>query len=247
MKSIQLVALSALVLSLGFTPALSAESKPKYAASAVRLALDHEYINKSKAPDYWALSPYYVSQRDSSACSLASFAMLLNALKSSLNLTASDELITQDKFVEKLKDHPAMKRFFMEKGKSISLDEFAEIASRALVVYGIKGFKVDAIHANGSRDFIRKTHDILVENEVSSRNFIVANFLQSEFTGDEEGAVGHVAPVAAFDARKSRVLIMDPDRVYYEPYWVSVDAFIKGMNTIDKDGGKTRGFLWIHE
>ena len=78
------------------------------------------------------------------------------------------------------------------------------------------------------------------------RSFVVANFLQNELTGDPEGAVGHVAPVAAFDAKAGRVLVLDTDRDYYEPYWVSEAAFIRSMNTVDKASGKTRGLLWIH-
>jgi hypothetical protein len=38
---------------------------------------------------------------------------------------------------------------------------------------------------------------------------------------------------------------MDPDRTWYEPYWVSEETFIAGMNTQDKESGKTRGMLWV--
>ena len=71
------------------------------------------------------------------------------------------------------------------------------------------------------------------------------NFLQSEFTGDPEGSIGHIAPVAAYDENKKQVLILDPDRDYYEPYWVSDEQALKGMATLDKGAGKYRGYLVI--
>ncbi len=73
----------------------------------------------------------------------------------------------------------------------------------------------------------------------------MVNFLQSELTGDPEGKVGHVAVVGAYDEKNSRVLILDPDREYYEPYWVSVDTLLKGMNTQDKDSNRNRGYIVV--
>jgi hypothetical protein len=72
---------------------------------------------------------------------------------------------------------------------------------------------------------------------------LISNFNQKVFTDDSE--VGHFAPVGAFDPEKSRVLILDPDREYYEPYWVSVNDFIDGMNTKDSSGDQYRGYLSI--
>jgi hypothetical protein len=88
-------------------------------------------------------------------------------------------------------------------------------------------------------------HELLVQNEKSAKNFLIANFLPSEYTGDPEGTVGHLSPVAAYDAKQKRVLIFDSDRQYYEPYWVSEEVFLKGLNTKDKGADAFRGLLWI--
>jgi len=57
--------------------------------------------------------------------------------------------------------------------------------------------------------------------------------------------VGHLSPVAGYDSKEKRVLIFDSDRQYYEPYWVSEEVFLKGMNTPDKGSDAFRGLLWI--
>jgi hypothetical protein len=222
-------------------------SKPKYGPEAKRLVLDHSYLKMREAPDYWALSSYYLPQQDGRSCSVASFAMAINALKAHNDLGADDMLVTQKDFMKRLADEPSIKRFFSDKGRSISLDEFSGVAKKALEVYGIKNYQVEVLHVD-KLDLATETRlkDMLSKNEKSPRDIILANFLQSELTGDPEGKVGHVAPVAAYDGKLDRVLIMDPDREYYEPYWVSVKTFMKGLNTLDQDAGKNRGILWIH-
>lgn len=227
--------------------ALAAESvKPKYATGTTRISLDHDYFLKNKAPDYWAISPYYLPQRDGASCSLASFAMVLNALRSKQELTASDELITQNALVEKLKDFAPVQRFFFGHGKTIGLDEFGEMAKLALSQYRFSKYQVEVLHGDASPATTAKIKEWLIKNETSDRSFVIANFLQGTLTGDPEGG-GHVAPVGAYDAKKNRVLIFDPDRTYYEPYWVGFETFVKSLNTIDSDSGKTRGILYLHE
>lgn len=52
--------------------------------------------------------------------------------------------------------------------------------------------------------------------------------------------------VGAYDARARRVLILDVDNRNPMPYWVSVDALVDGMNTVDDMTGEPRGYLLIH-
>jgi hypothetical protein len=242
MRFISLVLLGFLAQS-----GIASEQKPKYGAGTTRLVLDHSFMKMREAPDYWALSAYYLPQQDGRSCSLASFAMALNALRARDDLGADDQLVTQKIFLKKVSEHPAMKRFFEDKGKSVSLDEFAEVARLAVSEFGMKSLKVDVIHVDkADLETETRIRKILSDNEKSSKDMVIANFLQSEYTGDPEGKVGHVSPVGAYDAKLDRVLIFDPDREYYEPYWVGFKTFMKGLNTLDQDAGKNRGILWIH-
>jgi hypothetical protein len=64
---------------------------------------------------------------------------------------------------------------------------------------------------------------MLVKNEKSADDFIVLSFVQGILTGDPEGMLAHVAPVGAYDEKKHLVLVMDPDRKWYGPYWSPED------------------------
>lgn len=235
----------ALALSISFESAFPA---PKYGAGVQILLREHGFLKKAQAPDFWALISHYVPQQDGRSCSLASFTMALNALESHQNpRSAEDRLLTQKTFLDLVGDLPPIRRFFtgLVPGKTISLEEFGQIGTAALLRRGKKGYRAEVILAEG-KDWKDRVVKALRANERSDRDLILANYLQSVLTGDPEGKVGHVAPVGAFDEKAGRVLILDPDREYYEPYWVSLDAFLKGLETPDADSGKNRGILWMH-
>ena len=241
MKTLKLI-LTLSALFIASSDALAAG--PKFGPTAMRLHADHSYLAKNKALDFWALSPYYLPQQDGRSCSVASVAMVLNAARANESLTAADELVTQKNVLKKL-NLDFWTKGVGDAGHGVTLDQLGQILTEGAKAYGYPHSTVTVVHADASSDFAKKLHEILVKNEASDQNFIVANFLQSEFTGDPEGAVGHIAPVAAYDAQKKSVLVMDPDREYYEPYWVSEATFIKGLNTLDKESSKTRGIVWL--
>lgn len=237
--------LSICFLAVSF-PALStaASANPKYGPSATRLHDSHEYIKKNSAPDFWALMPYYVHQRNGSSCSVASVAMLVNAARADEKLSASDQLVTQDSLLEKVGD-AAWKKGVSDKGGGVTLDQLGTLIEKSLKANGAKNVEVEVVHAEETGAARKKLREALTRNEKSASDFIVANFLQSVYTGDPEGAVGHIAPVAAYDSQKRRVLILDPDRSWYEPYWVSEDDFLKGMATLDDSSKKNRGYVHV--
>jgi hypothetical protein len=220
----------------------AADTKPKYGPEATRITLEHQYFRNHEAPDYWVISPYYVPQQDGRSCSLASVTMIVNAARAFQNLTADDELAVQSEVLKKT-NNTDWQRDLGPVGKGVTLDELGRFTEAALRAYGITPTEIDTIHADNSKEFHQKLHQLLIRNEKSNRNFIIANFLQGVYTGD--ASVGHIAPVGAYDAQRHRVLIMDPDRVWYEPYWVSEETFLKGMNTQDDTTKKTRGLVWI--
>ncbi len=221
---------------------------PKYGPGVRPLSVESEALRRNPSPDFWSLIPYYVPQQDSRSCSVASFTMALNALDFGRgDRKAEDRLLDQKAFLKLVADLRPIERFFgrLIPGKTVSLEEFGSIATEALKRRGHSDLKVELIFAEG-KGWKEKIELALKANEASSKDLILGNFLQSELTGDPEGKVGHVAPVGAYDARAGRVLILDPDREYYEPYWVSLANFLKGLETRDADSGRNRGILWIH-
>ena len=76
-------------------------AKSKFGPDAVPLPQAVDYLRQHEAPDYWALSVYYVPQATSSACSVASIAMVINALQG-LPSEATEALVTQTALLEKV-------------------------------------------------------------------------------------------------------------------------------------------------
>jgi hypothetical protein len=218
-------------------------AKPKYGAEATLLSQSHDYIKTHPASDYWALSPYYLPQQDDKSCSLASVTMIANAARSGQKLTADDELATQQNVLKKVNDD-IWNKGVGPAGHGVSLDDLKTVTVKSLKAFGNGNVTIEVVHMDDlSPKVLAKLHKDLLENEKSAKNFIAANFIQGAFTGDAD--VGHIAPVAAYDKKNKRVLIMDPDRQWYEPYWVSESTFAKGMATKDKESGKSRGYLFI--
>ena len=63
---------------------------------------------------------------------------------------------------------------------------------------------------------------------------------------------GHFSPLAAYDEKTDRVLILDTASYKLPPAWVSMDDMWKAMATVDSDGAgphmpSNRGFIIIHK
>ncbi len=217
--------------------------KPKYGSNAILLSQSHEYLKHNAAPDYWVISPYYVPQQDGRSCSLASVTMIVNAARSGQKLTVDDELATQAGVLKRVNDE-IWNKGLSDVGHGISLDQLKPLIEKSLKAYNVNDVAVTVVHTNDTSEKTKKAlHQALVENEKSAKNFIIANFNQKVYTDDAEA--GHIAPIAAYDAKTKRVLIMDPDRLWYEPYWVSEDVFLNGMATHDKTSDQFRGYVTI--
>jgi hypothetical protein len=56
---------------------------------------------------------------------------------------------------------------------------------------------------------------------------------------------GHISPVAAYDSKTDRVLILDVAKYKYPPVWITVTGLYVGMQSIDSGSGKPRGFVVV--
>jgi hypothetical protein len=233
-----------LIFSILITFSLSASAKPKYGPNATVLSKSHEYINSEKAPDYWALSPYYLPQQNAKSCSVASVAMVVNAARANMELTSDDQLATHDDLLKKVGDKKWSNAVDMSQlGGGVALDELKTDVEESLNAYGLKNYTVTVHHMDKSQAAKDQLHKDLLENEKSANDFIIINFIQGAYTGDAD--VGHISPIGAYDKKKKRALVMDVDREWYEPYWVSESVLAGGMATTDKTSGHTRGYLYI--
>ncbi len=229
------------------TRAADDEPQPlaKYGSQAVRLFHAHQYMRTHDAPDFWALMPYYVHQFNERACSVASVTMIVNGLRSQVELTADDELLTQSKLL-KVVSHPKWAQDVGDDGDSVTIEELGGYVREALEKFGPKQYDVEVVRVDPQDKLLReRVRKMLVENEKSDDDFVLVVFWQAAFTDDPAGETGHIAPLAAYDAERERALVFDPDREWYEPYWVPLDTLVAGMARVDPDTGNARGYLWV--
>ncbi len=219
--------------------------RPKYGPAAVRLYHAQTYVREQPARDYWALTPYYLGQSNDHSCSVASLAMLVNAFRADRELAAADELITPAALLDAV-DHRLWKDKVGPNGVGVTLEELADLTKRTLAAYRLGPARVRLMRFPAHDDEAKvRLQQLLAKNERTSRDLVLVNYLQSAATGDPEGAVGHIAPLGAYDAANGRVLIFDPDRRWYEPYWISEATLLAAMATHDPVSGRSRGLLHV--
>jgi hypothetical protein len=56
---------------------------------------------------------------------------------------------------------------------------------------------------------------------------------------------GHISPLAAYDPRGDRVLILDVARYRYPPVWVSAADLWRAVRTLDSSSGRSRGLVLV--
>lgn len=238
--------LAALVALAVAGNAAAAEFLPKYAPEdrplATPLKRAPAHVRSAPAPDFWALIPYYEGMRGPHSASAASAAMVLNALRQDTRYSSADELIGEEALLKATAARGWAGRLSGEKPAGVDLKTFAALFEAGLSTYAVSA-EVRTIPVDGDAAAVRK---LLTDNEASDRNFLVALYKQSVFTGDPEGAVGVYAPVGAFDAARDAVLILETDRRWYEPYWVPLGVFVEALSSLrDAEGKPAGGLTWI--
>ncbi|MCX5880418.1 MAG: hypothetical protein NTU74_00920 [Deltaproteobacteria bacterium] len=234
---------------------LLADQIPKYGLIgtpyAVPLSQDHKYLqnSKNKAFDYWNLAPFYIPQINEISCSVASVTMVLNGIiRAGHNLKAEDINVTQAKLIERInalnwKDRVTPGGVNGERG--LKLDQLEIVVKEALLQYEVSNFEIDRIEvANVDATTLKKFRHDLAANEDSGMDYILIHFVQDVVTEAQGGPYPHISPIGAYDKVHKRVLVMDVDRDWYEPYWVSDKRLLLAMSKKTERFG-FGGYLWI--
>ena len=214
---------------------------PKYgpigAPYATPLWQSHEYFQSAKnsAPDFWTLINHYTGQNNSLSCSVATVTMVLNAIaRTQGDLRASDAYYQQSKLIDDVKaahwkEHLTGAGW---KGRvGLTLAELEEVVLDTFKTYGIKGWTVSLrSFKDATPEALRELRAILEANEASANDFVILHFLQDRLTNDPGGPYAHISPVGAYDAASGSVLVLDVDREYYGPYWVSVERLLTALS-----------------
>jgi hypothetical protein len=184
---------------------------------------------------YFPLTSNFLTQKTQSFCGVASIVMVLN----SLNVAAPEvaeykpyQTFTQDNVLDEATDAILPRATLAEMG--MTLDQLGAILAA-------KGVQATVHHAaEMSADDFRS---VARASLGSKGRFVIVNYLRKAM-GQEKG--GHISPLAAYDAKSDRFLILDVARYKYPPVWVLTKDLFAAMNTTDGDNdNKTRGFVLV--
>ena len=217
------------------------ETKPKFGPDAVPMTADRDYLRRAEAPDFWALMPYYTTQQTGSACSVASVAMMINALRG-LPPLSSNRLVTQTGVLSEV-DDDGWKAASAENGDGVSFGDFAGLVQKSVDAFGLEATVEVFRPKDTSPETLDELRRILDENERDDSDIILLAYDQGTLTGD--ATVGHIAPLGAYDAQRRRVLVMDVDRLWYVPYWSSDEKLLEAMVKPDRTDPTGSGLIHV--
>ncbi|MDY7015798.1 MAG: phytochelatin synthase family protein [Cyanobacteriota bacterium] len=192
--------------------------------------------SQSKA-DFWDLSIQFVTQINQAYCGVASMVMVLNGLDIPAPETPQYEpyrVFTQENF------------FSNEATRNVLAPEVVSRQGITLEQLGqfLESYSVEVEVYHGGDVTLEQFRRLVVENLKQPDNFVLANYLRREI---EQERGGHISPIAAYNERSDRFLILDVARYKYPPVWVKAEELWKAMATFDSVSGKTRGFLLVQE
>jgi Phytochelatin synthase len=184
---------------------------------------------------YFSISVAFETQKTQAYCGVASTVMALNALHVPAPTTAEYQpyhVFTQDNFFNDQTEAILPRAVLAHHG--MTLDQLGQLL-------GLHPIVVEVHHAAaGGLDEFRKSAS---EYLASKNHFVIVNYLRKSL-GQERG--GHISPLAAYDKKADRFLILDVARYKYPPVWVSASDLFDAMNTTDSDNdNKTRGYVLI--
>ena len=192
-------------------------------------------IDSEARAAYWPLSMQFVTQKDQAFCGVASLVMVLNALHAPAPATPGIESFnsfTQDNVLDERTEKILPLSVLLQHG--MTLDQFAALA-------GAHGLAAEAVHAD--QVSLEQFRGAAAAALGTRERHVVVNYLRRTI-GQERG--GHLSPLAAYDARSDRFLVLDVSRYKYPPVWVQAAELYAAMDTVDADNaGRKRGYVLI--
>jgi hypothetical protein len=169
--------------------------------------------------------------------------MLVNSARHAWPLTSEEPLVTQSLLRERVQSR-AWDEGLAPGGEGVTLDQLAVLATQSLRAFGVTHARVEVTHVpEPSLAALERLREKLRLSEASASDWLLLNFFVHAYVG--VGDYGHIAPVGAYDASSRRVLVLDPDRGWYEPYWIPDEVALAGMATQDSVTGKPRGYVYV--
>lgn len=177
--------------------------------------------------DYERLSENFVSQERRAFCGVASSVVVLNALR------RPNPRFTQS-------------TFFSDPVREIRSSLRVSLGGMNLAQLGdlLRAHGLEASVFYASDTDIDGFRSIAKANLATDGDLLLVNYQRAKLG---QGEMGHISPVAAYNAATDQLLILDVAAYKYPPVWVSTEALWKAMDTIDTSAERSRGFVVVRE
>jgi hypothetical protein len=186
------------------------------------------------------LESAYVRQQDDRSCSVASLAMVVNAIRAERS-GGRDPLLTQDELLRRVNSAPWWDGV-LPGGQGITLDQLAEVARSTFSALGLEAREIRVERVEDASFRTRKAlRDRL--RSTGPGHYLIGNFDQGVLTGD--GHFGHFSPLVSAGAGGQETLVLDTDRHLAGPYLAGEAQLLASMMARDSASGRSRGLLSI--
>ena len=185
---------------------------------------------------YFSIADNFVTQKTQAYCGVASIVMVLNAAGVPAPTTPEYQpyhVFTQDNLLDERTEAVLPQAVLARQG--MTLDQLGAL----LALHPPLTIEVHHAADGGLDAFRAAARDYLATKD----HFVVVNYLRKAI-GQQTG--GHISPLAAYDAKEDRFLILDVARYKYPPVWVKASDLFAAMNTTDRSNDdKTRGYVLV--
>ncbi len=193
------------------------------------------FLESGALATYFRIADSFVTQKTQAYCGVASIVMVLNAAGAPAPTSPEYQpyhIFTQDNFLDERTDAVLPRDVLARQG--MTLDQLGGLLALHPVT-----IEVHHAAAGGLDAFRAAARDYLAAKD----RFVVVNYLRKAI-GQQLG--GHISPLAAYDAKADRFLILDVARYKYPPVWVTASDLFDAMNTTDAaNDNKTRGYVLV--
>lgn len=183
---------------------------------------------------FWTLVRYFISERIDTYCGIASSVMVLNAL--GVTSPVSRYTYPYNKFDEE--------NFFTQ--AVLNVQQVHSVAGNGQTLAQLTsmlktfGLAVDVHHADTLT--LAQFRMLAATALKTTDHYVIVNFARTRL-GQEGG--GHFSPLAVYNEKSDRFLIMDVARYKYPPAWVKTENLWDAMNTDDTVAKEKRGFVIV--
>jgi len=229
------LALALAICAAAISPALAERLPLTGNLVDLRSAQGREWFLEAEAREaYWPLASEFVSQKNGSFCGVATLVMLLNGLDVPAPAGGGDGMgsFSQDNVFSEKTEAVVKQESISRRG--MTLDEFGGL---------VASFGLEAKVTHAAQSSLEDFRASAVDQLSRKRRHVVVNYQRAALGQTRSG---HISPLAAYDAKTDRFLLLDVARYKYPPVWISAADLFNAMNTIDAGNeGRSRGFVLV--